>query len=139
MKNRVSLSLAVVLLLAIVSPGQQLRPLPDAPLPGRTPSLFWVAAGAYTASIVADNYTTHSFVERGCYESENPWLYGPHPNQARFLTISFAGEAAELLAARRMVRSRSRFWNTIGYSLVAGETAGRAYISGHNEGLKCHH
>lgn len=97
-----------------------------------TPRQFWAATGAYTGVIIADDLTTQRFERMGCVEAWNPALYGRHPTNARFLAVSFALEAAYVIPARMMVRSRSRFWRGFGYGLVGWQTEGRADAVVHN-------
>jgi hypothetical protein len=129
-------SIAAVLLLCSFASAQ--NALQDAPTPQRsTPPAFWGVTGAYTAAILADNFTTQAGLKRGCHEAESPMLYGRHPSEPRFLAISFGIEAGEVFAARKMVRARSRRWKAIGYALIAGEAAGRAGAAAHNEEANC--
>lgn len=97
-----------------------------------TPRQFWAATGAYTGVIIADDLTTQRFEHMGCMEVWNPTLYGRRPGNARFLVVSFGLEAAYVIPARIMVRSRSRFWRTLGYGLVGWQAEGRASAVVHN-------
>jgi hypothetical protein len=137
---KTTLSIAAVLLLCSFASAQTIQ---DAPTPqaAPTPPAFWGVTGAYTAAILADNFTTQAGLKRGCHEAESPMLYGRHPSEPRFLAISFGIEAGEVFAARKMVRAHSgkwsRRWNAIGYALIAGEAAGRAGAAAHNEEANC--
>jgi hypothetical protein len=141
---------AAVLLLASLRPGQtafaeSAEAAPNAPTRApapafqgnRTPAAFWGLAGAYSAAILADNFTTQAALKRGCREVENPMLYGRQPSVPRFLGVSFGIEAGEVFAARRMVRARSRAWHAIGYALIAGEAAARSSAAAKNERTDC--
>ena len=110
--------------------------LPNAP--SSTPHSYWIVVGAYTGSILADDITTQHGKMRGCVETNNPLLYGRYPNQARFLAISFGFEALEVLATRRMVRSKSRFWRSIGYSELLSETGLRGSSAFGNTRSNCY-
>lgn len=106
--------------------------------PNATPHSYWAVVGAYTGSILADNYTTQHGKMRGCIEKDNPFLYGRYPNQGRFLAISFGFEAVEVLATRRMVRSNSKFWRAIGYSELLSETGLRGSAAFGNTRSNCY-
>lgn len=96
-----------------------------------TPKAFWAAAGVSVTVVALDAYTTHRAVGYGCIEGVSPILYGQRPTLARFSLLAGTVELGELLAARRMVRSRRAFWRTAGYTLVVGETVNRArYVAG---------
>src|SRR5438034_3080508 len=70
----------ILVLLSSLAAAQE---LPEAPSQRATPKSFWVAAGAYTASIIYDGETTVRGVESGCVENWNPTLYGERPGRAR--------------------------------------------------------
>lgn len=112
-------TLAVVLLLSMAAMAE----IPDAP--SATPKKFWALTGIYAGGIVADTITTQQYQQVGCVEVANPFLYGVHPKPARFIAVSAALFTAETLAARKMVRSRNRYWRIAGYALIGNEARGR--------------
>jgi len=126
--------LAVIALLLATAYAQE---PPDTPQPQKTPAAFWLETGAYTASILADDWSTQRFERMGCVEGFNPTLYGLRPTNTRFLAVSFGIEAAEVYGARRAVRSRSKFWKTLGYSFLGYNIENRTQAVAHNLGLHC--
>lgn len=119
-------TLAVVLLLSMAAMAE----IPDAP--SATPKKFWALTGVYAGGIVADAITTQQFQQVGCVENANPFLYGVHPKPARFIAVSAAMFAVETLAARKMVRSRNRYWRAAGYIMIGNESRVRWHAAIHN-------
>ena len=109
--------------------------LPDAPQP--TPKAFWALTAAYGGGILLDNYTTQRFERQGCVETTSPGLYGIRPREARFLAVSGGIAAAEVLAARWMVRRHSKSLRTVGYVALGSQVVDRYSSSIHNLGLRC--
>lgn len=104
--------------------------LPDAP--SATPKKFWALTGIYAGGIVADTVTTQQFQQVGCVEAANPFLYGRRPGAARFVAISSGLFLTETLIARKMVRSRNRYWRWAGYTVIGYESRVRWQSALHN-------
>lgn len=138
--NRLRMYTALLVLVLVslsvgVARAEESLPLPNEPIRQPTPTLFWGMVGGYTAGVIADTITTQRMMRLGCREVWSPMLYGKRPTVGRFAAVSFGGELAEVIVGRRMVRSRSRLWQAVGYAMVGQGVVVRADASIHNEGL----
>ncbi|PYV99814.1 MAG: hypothetical protein DMG89_06335 [Acidobacteria bacterium] len=124
----------ILVLLSSLAAAQE---LPEAPSQRATPKSFWVAAGAYTASIIYDGETTVRGVESGCVENWNPTLYGERPGRARFYLVSAGLDGATMFASRRLVRSNNRFLRYTGWGLMSWGTEQHLHGAIHNTGFSC--
>ena len=99
---------------------------------------FWATTAAYAAAIVADAETTRGFVRAGCFEAENPGLYGRYPARPRFYAVSAAMGVATVLVSRRLIRSKRDWSRAAGWGLLSWQVSVRAADAMHNAGLSCH-
>lgn len=140
---RLRLRPLLITIIAAVSLPVQGQTVPDAPsvrmdehvnVPvSLSQRAFWATVGAYTAGIVADDWTTQRYERMGCVEVWNPGLYGHRPGSGRFLGVSFgieAGEVAGIWVGTQRRKSRLLRWSGVG--AVGRETTYRWLAVGHN-------
>jgi hypothetical protein len=106
--------------------------LPDAPVPLEHASykLFFAEVGALTAANALDGYTTVRDTNWGY--SEESFALGKHPSAAKYIAVDGAIEAATVLGAWQLKKSRHKALRLCSHSLMGVATFAHLEGASHN-------